>query len=65
MTDPAVAYLPNSDYEAYNRGEAKDVWLKAENGTEFLGVVWPGEYARTVPDVCYLMLLIRCDRFPW
>lgn len=65
MTDPAVAYLGGSGYEPYDRGKAKDVWLKAENGTEFLGVVWPGERAKAVSYVCYLMLLLRRDRFPW
>jgi len=43
MTDPAVAYLPDSDYGAYTRGKEADIWLKAENGSDFLGVVWPGK----------------------
>ncbi|KIM49885.1 glycoside hydrolase family 31 protein [Hebeloma cylindrosporum] len=42
MTDPAVAYLPGEGYAAYDNGKALDVWLKAENGSESLGVVWPG-----------------------
>lgn len=42
MTDPAIAYAPDEDYGTYDRGSAVDVWLKAENGSDFLGVVWPG-----------------------
>jgi alpha-glucosidase len=42
MTDPAIAYLPGEDYGPFNRGAAADVWLKAENGSAFLGAVWPG-----------------------
>ena len=42
MTDPAVAYLPKSGYAPYDRGKDLDIWLKAENGSDFLGVVWPG-----------------------
>ena len=44
MTDPAVASLPNSGYGAYDRGKEAKVWVKAENGSDFLGVVWPGKY---------------------
>lgn len=42
MTDPAVAYLPGQGYGPYDRGTAKDVWLKAANGSDSLGLVWPG-----------------------
>ncbi|KAH9842419.1 alpha-glucosidase [Rhodofomes roseus] len=42
MTDPAIAYAPNENYSTFDRGSAADVWLKAENGSYFLGVVWPG-----------------------
>ncbi|KAF9646605.1 alpha-glucosidase [Thelephora ganbajun] len=42
MTDPAVAYLPNSNYGPYDHGKEAEIWLKAENGSDFLGVVWPG-----------------------
>jgi alpha-glucosidase len=48
MTDPAVAYAPNSGYGAYDRGKEVDVWLKAENGSDFLGVVWPGKSTKIV-----------------
>jgi len=49
MTDPAVAYVPNSDYPPYDRGKQANIWLKAENGTDFLGVVWPGKCTTLVP----------------
>lgn len=39
MVDPAVAYRNNS---AYDNGSQKDVFLKASNGSDFIGVVWPG-----------------------
>lgn len=42
MTDPAIAYLPGEGYGTYDRGTQADVWLKAENGSAFLGAVWPG-----------------------
>lgn len=45
MTDPAVAYLPGQDYAPYNNGKALDIWLKAANGSDSLGLVWPGEHA--------------------
>ena len=43
MIDPAVAYAPSQGYEAYDRGKTMDVWLKAANGSDSLGVVWPGK----------------------
>ncbi|CAG8954839.1 hypothetical protein HYFRA_00008524 [Hymenoscyphus fraxineus] len=39
MVDPAVAY---ADYPAYQNGVENDIWLKRSNGSEWLGVVWPG-----------------------
>ena len=42
MTDPAIAYAPNENYGTFDRGTDTNVWLKAENGSAFLGVVWPG-----------------------
>lgn len=39
MVDPAVAY---ADYPAYERGVEDNIFLKRDNGSEFLGVVWPG-----------------------
>ncbi|RXW23660.1 hypothetical protein EST38_g2212 [Candolleomyces aberdarensis] len=44
MTDPAVGFNPNSPtpYESFNRGESLGIWLKNNNGSNHLGVVWPG-----------------------
>ena len=42
MTDPGVAYVPGENYEAYNKGIEMDIFLKADNGSDFLGLVWPG-----------------------
>jgi alpha-glucosidase len=48
MTDPAVPFLPNdNDYAPYHRGKDLDIYLKAENGSDFLGLVWPGEVVAT------------------
>lgn len=41
MVDPAVG---RSDYHAYQRGLEMDVFLKKEDSTLFLGVVWPVSY---------------------
>lgn len=46
MTDPAIAYLPGENYGPFDRGTEADVWLKAENGSAFLGAVWPGVFSR-------------------
>ncbi|KAL1746491.1 glycoside hydrolase family 31 protein [Schizophyllum fasciatum] len=42
MTDPGVAYVPGENYEAYNKGIEMDVFLKQDNGSDFLAIVWPG-----------------------
>ncbi|KAI5826310.1 glycoside hydrolase family 31 protein [Schizophyllum commune Tattone D] len=42
MTDPGVAYVPGENYEAYNKGIEMDIFLKQENGSDFLALVWPG-----------------------
>lgn len=39
MVDPAVAYL---DYPPYQSGIADDIFLKRDNGSTWLGVVWAG-----------------------
>jgi len=39
MIDPAVAY---QDYPGLNNGIAADAFLKRDNGSLYLGVVWPG-----------------------
>jgi len=43
MTDPAVAYTPDDkNYGAYHRGKDLNIYLKAENGSDLLSLVWPG-----------------------
>ena len=59
MTDPAVAYIPNGGYGPYDRGHALDVFLKANNGSESLGVVWPGSRSRDVLLVILLIYFVR------
>ena len=39
MVDPAVAY---TDYAPYNEGAQADIFLKRNNGSYWLGVVWAG-----------------------
>ncbi|PVF92317.1 hypothetical protein CPB86DRAFT_744413 [Serendipita vermifera] len=41
MVDPAVGVQPGVS-KAYDRGEQLGVWLKNPNGTNHLGLVWPG-----------------------
>ncbi|KAF9009726.1 glycoside hydrolase family 31 protein [Cyathus striatus] len=41
MTDPAVGVITDN-YGPYTRGKALDIWLKAANGSDELGLVWPG-----------------------
>ena len=48
MIDPAVAYAPGQGYAAYDRGKALDVWLKAANGSDSLGLVWPGKHWQVI-----------------
>ena len=67
MIDPAVAYAPSQGYAAYDRGTAMDVWLKAANGSNSLGVVWPGKQVST-PKFRILIVGIfahRRHRLPW
>lgn len=57
MTDPAVAFLPDDkDYAPYHRGKDLDVYLKAENGSDFLAIVWPGT------PFCLVLILTRRQR---
>ncbi|KXN82694.1 putative alpha/beta-glucosidase agdC [Leucoagaricus sp. SymC.cos] len=43
MTDPAVAFLPDDEnYAPYHRGKDLNTYLKADNGSDFIGLVWPG-----------------------
>jgi alpha-glucosidase len=39
MVDPAVAYQP---YPPYQRGAQDGIFLRRDNGSNWLGVVWPG-----------------------
>lgn len=39
MVDPAVAY---QDYSPYNNGAKDGIFLRRDNGSFWLGVVWPG-----------------------
>jgi alpha-glucosidase len=41
MVDPAVAYATDNN-PGYTRGIEQNIFLKRDNGSEFLGVVWPG-----------------------
>lgn len=47
MVDPAVAY---QDYPPYQNGAHDDIFLKRDNGSYWIGVVWPG--VTVFPDVC-------------
>ena len=40
MVDPAAGY--QDDYPSLDRGTEDNVWLLRQNGSVFLGVVWPG-----------------------
>ena len=66
MTDPAVAYAPGQGYAPYDNGKALDVWLKAANGSDSLGVVWPGEYTLIYKFPVLIVAITgrRCNRFP-
>ena len=69
MIDPAVAYAPGQGYAAYDRGKALDVWLKAANGSDSLGLVWPGKHWQVVDNPNSLFLIVgiivhRCHRLP-
>ena len=51
MTDRSFGYFPGQRYELYDRGTELDVWLKTPNGSARLGVVWPGVFHRTLPNL--------------
>ena len=59
MTDPAIGYLPQSGYEPYDRGKEFDIWIKVENGSDFLGVVWPGKRVYLVSHNFELILPLK------
>src|ERR1035437_7820810 len=42
ITDLHIAHAPNQGYSPYDTGEAGNHFVKNPDGTEFVGVVWPG-----------------------
>ena len=42
ITDLHIAKLPNADYAPYDSGEKGDDFVKNPDGSEYVGVVWPG-----------------------
>lgn len=42
ITDLHIAHVPNQGYTPYDTGHAGDHFVKNPDGTEFVGVVWPG-----------------------
>jgi len=40
ITDPGIKQQPG--YAVYDSGEAADVFVKTDGGTEFVGLAWPG-----------------------
>ena len=42
ITDLHVAHLPNQGYVPYDTGHAGDHFVKNPDGSEYVGVVWPG-----------------------
>jgi len=42
ITDLHIAHVPNEGYAPYDTGHAGDHFVKKADGSEFVGVVWPG-----------------------
>ena len=42
ITDLHIAHAPNEGYAPYDSGHAGDHFVKNPDGSEFIGVVWPG-----------------------
>jgi alpha-glucosidase len=42
ITDLHIAHAPNQGYAPYDTGHAGDHFVKKPDGSEFVGVVWPG-----------------------
>jgi alpha-glucosidase len=42
ITDLHIAHAPNQGYSPYDSGHAGDQFVKNPDGSEFVGVVWPG-----------------------
>jgi alpha-glucosidase len=48
ITDLHIAHAPNQGYAPYDSGEAGNHFVKKADGSEFVGIVWPG--AAVFPD---------------
>lgn len=42
ITDLHIAHAPNQGYAPYDSGHASDQFVKNPDGSEFVGIVWPG-----------------------
>jgi alpha-glucosidase len=42
ITDLHIAHAPNQGYAPYDSGEAGNHFVKRADGSEFVGIVWPG-----------------------
>ena len=42
ITDLHIAHAPNQGYSPYDTGHAGDHFVKNPDGSEFVGIVWPG-----------------------
>ena len=42
ITDLHIAHAPNQGYSPYDTGHAGDHFVKKPDGSEFVGIVWPG-----------------------
>ena len=42
ITDLHIAHVPNQGYNPYDSGHAGDHFVKKAEGSEFVGIVWPG-----------------------
>lgn len=42
ITDLHIAHVPNQGYAPYDSGEAGSQFVKNPDGSEFVGIVWPG-----------------------
>jgi len=42
ITDLHIAHLPNQGYMPYDTGHAGDNFIQNPDGSEFVGIVWPG-----------------------
>lgn len=50
ITDLHIAHAPNQGYMPYDTGHAGDHFVKKADGSEFVGIVWPGPwFSRTLP----------------